>query len=166
MDFKNVCKHDLDYEIEMATIKTPIAIYSMTQLHCFMTGANPIKMTDIENVLNGINDGTLSIEEIELILNNKESWEMFIENLNNIDECTDDELATEKALSEFSKWLEFEPAEAFLSCNGYLAEAGAGLFLIPEYRWTEFEPFIRDYQETGLKTALNHFIHTYCLYNC
>lgn len=52
MDFKNVCKHDLDYEIEMATIKTPIAIYSMTQLHCFMTGANPIKMTDIENVLN------------------------------------------------------------------------------------------------------------------
>lgn len=166
MELKNVYQLTREQEIELAVAKTSDAVYSMTQLYCYMTGAESVKMSDVENVLNDVNTGALTIKQIEIITSNRDKWDLFTEALTYTDESIEDELATEKALSEFIKWVEFDPAKAFIICNSFLADAGAGIMYVPEYRWREFEAFIRDYQETGLKSALEHFIHTYCITDC
>ena len=166
MKLNNVFKLEQQDELDLAFLKRAEVTYTAAQLVLLVDGEDEeVTFEEVKEVLNGVNNGEISIDKIELILNCCRYFETTIAICSEyIDDSEIQKDATELGINEFTNWAEFEPIVAVCNCNEAIINACAGVFYVPEYRWREFERYLKEFQNSGNKVALQYLIHDFCIF--
>lgn len=114
-------------------------------------------LKDTKTVLDGINVGTLRLDEINCTLNLRDAWNF---TLSNIDEKIDlDFICKVKSFVSRNESLEWGVLR-----NGQVGINGVDYISVKEENIAMFNRLLTEYYNTGVKDKLISFLYDYCIF--